>query len=61
MPYLEPTNPNGHSTAPAELAEQVPQLTEQLELKGHERKKLETNMEEVTGAKHSMKELVVCP
>ncbi|XP_065498758.1 EF-hand and coiled-coil domain-containing protein 1 isoform X2 [Caloenas nicobarica] len=47
MSYLEPTNPDGHTTAPAELAEQVTQLTEQLELKRHEEKKLETNMEEM--------------
>ncbi|KAK2534410.1 Efcc1 [Columba guinea] len=49
MSYLEPTNPNGHTTAPVELAEQVTQLTEQLEPKGHERRKLETNMEEMKG------------
>lgn len=61
MSYLEPTNPGGHTTAPAELAEQVTLLTEQLELKGREGKKPETNTEEVTGAKHSVKELVVYP
>ncbi|KAM6062179.1 EF-hand and coiled-coil domain-containing protein 1 isoform 3-T3 [Chlamydotis macqueenii] len=47
--YLEPTNPDGCDTAPAELTERITQLTEQLELKGHEVKKLETNMEEMKG------------
>ncbi|KAM6059153.1 EF-hand and coiled-coil domain-containing protein 1 isoform 5-T5 [Theristicus caerulescens] len=46
MSYLETTNTDGYETAPAELAERITQLTEQLELKGHEVKKLETNMEE---------------
>ena len=55
MSYLETTNTDGYETAPAELAERITQLTEQLELKGHEVKKLETNMEEVTGAKQSVK------
>ncbi|XP_010287889.1 PREDICTED: EF-hand and coiled-coil domain-containing protein 1, partial [Phaethon lepturus] len=55
MSYLETTNTDGYDTAPAELAERITQLTEQLELKGHEVKKLETNMEEVTGAKQSVK------
>lgn len=50
MSYLETTNSDGYETAPVELAERITQLTEQLELKGHEVKKLETNMEEVTGA-----------
>lgn len=59
MSYLETTNTDGYDTAPAELAERITQLTEQLELKGHEVKKLETNMEEVTGAKLSVKELVM--
>lgn len=57
MSYLEITDADGSETAPAELEERITQLTEQLELKGHEVKKLETNMEEVTGAKHSVKEL----
>uniref|UniRef100_A0A8D0FCT5 EF-hand domain-containing protein n=1 Tax=Strix occidentalis caurina TaxID=311401 RepID=A0A8D0FCT5_STROC len=49
MSYLDTTNTDGYETAPAELTERITQLTEQLELKGHEVKKLETNMEEVTG------------
>lgn len=57
MSYLETTNTDGYETAPVEIAERITQLTEQLELKGHEVKKLETNMEEVTGAKQSVKEL----
>lgn len=57
MSYLETTNTDGYETAPTELVERITQLTEQLELKGHEVKKWETNMEEVTGAKQSMKEL----
>uniref|UniRef100_U3J2Q4 EF-hand and coiled-coil domain containing 1 n=1 Tax=Anas platyrhynchos platyrhynchos TaxID=8840 RepID=U3J2Q4_ANAPP len=51
MSYLEITDADGSETAPAELEERISQLTEQLELKGHEVKKLETNMEEVTGQK----------
>ncbi|XP_075015508.1 EF-hand and coiled-coil domain-containing protein 1 [Calonectris borealis] len=47
MSYLETTNTDGYETAPAELAERTAQLTAQLELKGHEVKKLETNMEEM--------------
>ncbi|XP_040425044.1 EF-hand and coiled-coil domain-containing protein 1 isoform X4 [Cygnus olor] len=46
MSYLEITDADGSETAPAELEERNTQLTEQLELKGHEVKKLETNMEE---------------
>ncbi|XP_074692778.1 EF-hand and coiled-coil domain-containing protein 1 isoform X2 [Strix aluco] len=46
MSYLDTTNTDGYETAPAELTERITQLTEQLELKGHEVKKLETNMEE---------------
>ncbi|KAM6126225.1 EF-hand and coiled-coil domain-containing protein 1 [Phoenicopterus ruber ruber] len=49
MSYLETANTDGYETAPAELAERITQLTEQLELKGHEVKKLETNMEEMKG------------
>ncbi|XP_068276109.1 EF-hand and coiled-coil domain-containing protein 1 isoform X1 [Nyctibius grandis] len=49
MSYLETTNTDGYDTAPAELTERITQLTEQLELKGHEVKKLETNMEEMKG------------
>lgn len=60
MPHSEGTNADGYDAAPAELAERVTQLTQQLELKGHEVKKLETNMEEVTGAKQRVKELVMC-
>ncbi|XP_061863940.1 EF-hand and coiled-coil domain-containing protein 1 isoform X2 [Colius striatus] len=46
MSYLETTSTDGYETAPVELADRITQLTEQLELKGHEVKKLETNMEE---------------
>ncbi|KAM7095910.1 EF-hand and coiled-coil domain-containing protein 1 isoform 2-T2 [Ciconia maguari] len=49
MSYLETTNTDGYEAAPAELTERITQLTEQLELKGHEVKKLETNMEEMKG------------
>ncbi|XP_037242333.1 EF-hand and coiled-coil domain-containing protein 1 isoform X1 [Falco biarmicus] len=49
MSYLETTNTDGYEAAPAELADRITQLTEQLELKGHEVKKLETNMEEMKG------------
>ncbi|XP_075618816.1 EF-hand and coiled-coil domain-containing protein 1 isoform X1 [Balearica regulorum gibbericeps] len=49
MSYLDTTNTDGCETAPAELAERITQLTEQLELKGHEVRKLETNMEEMKG------------
>ncbi|XP_074692777.1 EF-hand and coiled-coil domain-containing protein 1 isoform X1 [Strix aluco] len=49
MSYLDTTNTDGYETAPAELTERITQLTEQLELKGHEVKKLETNMEEMKG------------
>ncbi|XP_074459287.1 EF-hand and coiled-coil domain-containing protein 1 [Larus michahellis] len=49
MPHSEGTNADGYDAAPAELAERVTQLTQQLELKGHEVKKLETNMEEMKG------------
>lgn len=59
MSYLETPNSDGYEAAPAELTERITQLTEQLELKGHEVKKLETNMEEVTGANLSVKELFV--
>ncbi|XP_035748115.1 EF-hand and coiled-coil domain-containing protein 1 [Egretta garzetta] len=49
MSYLETTNTDGYETAPTELVERITQLTEQLELKGHEVKKWETNMEEMKG------------
>ncbi|XP_014816855.1 PREDICTED: EF-hand and coiled-coil domain-containing protein 1-like isoform X1 [Calidris pugnax] len=49
MSYLESTNRDGYDTAPAELTERVAQLPEQLELKGHQVKKLETNVEELKG------------
>ncbi|KAM9374662.1 LOW QUALITY PROTEIN: EF-hand and coiled-coil domain-containing protein 1 [Phaethornis superciliosus] len=48
MFHLEPSSSDGQEL---ELAERIPQLTEQPELKGHPGKKLETNMEEVTAAK----------
>ncbi|XP_009956879.1 PREDICTED: EF-hand and coiled-coil domain-containing protein 1, partial [Leptosomus discolor] len=49
MSYLETTNTDGYEPAPAELTERITQVTEQLELKGREVKKLETNMEEMKG------------
>ncbi|XP_074008523.1 EF-hand and coiled-coil domain-containing protein 1 [Numenius arquata] len=49
MSYLESTNRDGYDTAPVELTERVTQLPEQLELKGHQVKKLETNLEEMKG------------
>lgn len=59
MSYLETTNSDGHEAAPVELTERITQLTEQLQLKGHEVQQLETNMEEVTGAKQNVKELLI--
>ncbi|XP_010177926.1 PREDICTED: EF-hand and coiled-coil domain-containing protein 1 [Mesitornis unicolor] len=47
--YLETTNTDGYNTAPVDLVERITQLTEQLGLKGHEVKKLETNTEEMKG------------
>ncbi|XP_010007162.1 PREDICTED: EF-hand and coiled-coil domain-containing protein 1 [Chaetura pelagica] len=49
MPSLEPSNTDGHGTAPGELAERSSQLTDQLGPKGHEVKKLEAKMEEIKG------------
>ncbi|XP_054017637.1 EF-hand and coiled-coil domain-containing protein 1 [Dryobates pubescens] len=49
MSYLETTSPDGQETAPAELTERATQLPQQLQLKGHEVKKLEANMEEMRG------------
>ncbi|XP_009078436.1 PREDICTED: EF-hand and coiled-coil domain-containing protein 1, partial [Acanthisitta chloris] len=49
MSYLETSNSDGYETAPVELSERITQLTERLELKGHEVKKLGTNMEEMKG------------
>ncbi|XP_065543967.1 EF-hand and coiled-coil domain-containing protein 1 isoform X3 [Lathamus discolor] len=46
MSYLETTNSDGREAAPVELTERITQLTEQLQLKGHEVQQLETNMEE---------------
>ncbi|XP_015730211.1 EF-hand and coiled-coil domain-containing protein 1 isoform X4 [Coturnix japonica] len=45
MTYLETSSADGYEAA-VELEERISQLSEQLELKGHEVKKLETNMEE---------------
>lgn len=56
MTYLETSSADGYEAA-EELEERISQLCEQLELKGHEVKKLETDMEEVTGAKHMLKQL----
>ncbi|XP_025922185.1 EF-hand and coiled-coil domain-containing protein 1 [Apteryx rowi] len=49
MSYFGTTKTENYQTASVELAERITQLTEQLELKGHEVKKLETNMEEMKG------------
>lgn len=58
LSYLETTTTtDGSGTAPAEPMGRISPLTEQLELQGHPEKKLETNMEEVTGAKQSVEEL----
>ncbi|XP_075795848.1 EF-hand and coiled-coil domain-containing protein 1 isoform X2 [Pelodiscus sinensis] len=43
------TNKDDHENATVELAERITKLTEQLERKGHEVKKLETNMKEMKG------------
>lgn len=59
MSYLETTNRDGHEAVPVELTETITQLTEQLHLKGHEVQQLETDMEEVIGAKQSVKELLI--
>lgn len=56
LTYLETSSADGYEAA-VELEEHISQLSEQLELKGEEVKKLETNMEEVTGAKHMVKQL----
>ncbi|XP_015730208.1 EF-hand and coiled-coil domain-containing protein 1 isoform X1 [Coturnix japonica] len=48
MTYLETSSADGYEAA-VELEERISQLSEQLELKGHEVKKLETNMEEMKG------------
>ncbi|XP_065605997.1 EF-hand and coiled-coil domain-containing protein 1 isoform X2 [Cyrtonyx montezumae] len=45
MTYLETSNADSYEAA-KELEERISQLTEQLQLKGHQVKKLETNMEE---------------
>ncbi|XP_057260179.1 EF-hand and coiled-coil domain-containing protein 1 isoform X2 [Pezoporus wallicus] len=47
MSYLETTNSDGREATPVELTERITQLTEQLQLKGHEVQQLETNMEEM--------------
>ncbi|KAM6325669.1 EF-hand and coiled-coil domain-containing protein 1 [Podargus strigoides] len=49
MSYLETSNTAGYDIACGEPAERITQLTEQLELKGREVKKLETNMGEMRG------------
>nr|XP_008172882.1 EF-hand and coiled-coil domain-containing protein 1 isoform X2 [Chrysemys picta bellii] len=46
MSYFESTNNDDHENATVELAERITTLTEQLEMKGNEVKKLETNMKE---------------
>ncbi|XP_042736303.1 EF-hand and coiled-coil domain-containing protein 1 [Lagopus leucura] len=48
MTYLETSSADGYEAA-EELEERISQLCEQLELKGHEVKKLETDMEEMKG------------
>ncbi|OXB65354.1 hypothetical protein ASZ78_016998 [Callipepla squamata] len=59
MTYLETSNADSYEAA-TELEERISQLTEQLQLKGHQVKELETNMEEVTGAKYIAKQLFIC-
>nr|XP_008172881.1 EF-hand and coiled-coil domain-containing protein 1 isoform X1 [Chrysemys picta bellii] len=49
MSYFESTNNDDHENATVELAERITTLTEQLEMKGNEVKKLETNMKEMKG------------
>ncbi|XP_053932935.1 EF-hand and coiled-coil domain-containing protein 1 [Cuculus canorus] len=49
MSYVETTNTDGFEPAPAELTERMTHLSEQLHLKGHEVKKLETGVEEMKG------------
>ncbi|XP_037760973.1 EF-hand and coiled-coil domain-containing protein 1 isoform X4 [Chelonia mydas] len=46
MSYFGSTNNDDHENATVELAERITKLTEQLEMKGNEVKKLETNMKE---------------
>ncbi|XP_024064575.1 EF-hand and coiled-coil domain-containing protein 1 isoform X2 [Terrapene carolina triunguis] len=46
MSYFGSTNNDDHENATVELAERITTLTEQLEMKGNEVKKLETNMKE---------------
>ncbi|XP_068763506.1 EF-hand and coiled-coil domain-containing protein 1 isoform X3 [Struthio camelus] len=46
MSYFGTTKTDNYQAASVELAGRITQLTEQLELKGHKVKKLETNMEE---------------
>ncbi|XP_040538039.1 EF-hand and coiled-coil domain-containing protein 1 isoform X2 [Gallus gallus] len=49
LTYLETSSVDGYEAA-VELEEHISQLSEQLELKGEEVKKLETNMEEMKGS-----------
>lgn len=53
MSYFGSTN-DDHENATVELAERITKLTEQLEMKGNEVKKLETNMKEVTSARFTL-------
>ncbi|XP_073208325.1 EF-hand and coiled-coil domain-containing protein 1 isoform X2 [Lepidochelys kempii] len=46
MSYFGSTNNDDHENTTVELAERITKLTEQLEMKGNEVKKLETNMKE---------------
>ncbi|CAM4589273.1 EF-hand and coiled-coil domain-containing protein 1 isoform X1 [Caretta caretta] len=49
MSYFGSTNNDDHENTTVELAERITKLTEQLEMKGNEVKKLETNMKEMKG------------
>lgn len=55
LSYLETSSINRKD--PGESLERISPVAEQPELKGHQERKPETNMEEVTGAKQSVKEL----
>uniref|UniRef100_A0A8C3SYJ6 EF-hand domain-containing protein n=1 Tax=Chelydra serpentina TaxID=8475 RepID=A0A8C3SYJ6_CHESE len=49
MSYFGSTNNDNHENATVELTERITKLTEQLEMKGNEVKKMETNMKEMKG------------
>ncbi|KAM7170725.1 EF-hand and coiled-coil domain-containing protein 1 isoform 1-T1 [Macrochelys suwanniensis] len=49
MSYFGSPNNDNHENATVELTERITKLTEQLEMKGNEVKKMETNMKEMKG------------